>query len=115
MEAYVDDTLLIDIRATYEVAGEVVNERARQDAKWGQQNHPDGTGGESARREADVAKALTDHNAKFGKLTWNDILNEEVKEAFAESDPEKLREELLQVSAVASAWAEAIDRREVSA
>lgn len=102
---------LINPFATFAIAQEVVTERGNQDDKWGQQNHPDGTGGDAAQREADVARALCEHNFKYGKGTWKDILYEEVKEAFAESDPAKLREELLQVAAVASAWAEAIDRR----
>ena len=34
--------------------------------------------------------------------------------ALAEVEPAKLREELIQVAAVAVAWIEAIDRREVS-
>ena len=33
-----------------------------------------------------------------------------VGEAFAESDPDKLRTELIQVAAVAVAWIESIDR-----
>jgi hypothetical protein len=44
-------------------------------------------------------------------LKWVDILEEEVAEAAAESDPAKLRAELVQVAAVAVAWIEAIDRR----
>ncbi|TIH26025.1 NUDIX hydrolase, partial [Subtercola vilae] len=42
---------------------------------------------------------------------WQDILLEEVFEAFAESDTSKLRTELIQVAAVAQQWVEAIDRR----
>lgn len=90
---------------------EVVAERARQDAKWGEQNHPDGTGSESDQRRADVAKALCQSSAKFGTVTWKEILDEEVREAFAESDPVLLRAELIQVAAVAAQWVEAIDRR----
>jgi hypothetical protein len=39
------------------------------------------------------------------------VLNEEVAEAFAESDPAKLRAELLQVAAVCAAWIYDIDTR----
>jgi hypothetical protein len=67
---------------TMRVLDEVQDERRRQDAKWGEQNHPDGT-----------------------------IALEEVFEALVETDPAKLRDELLQVAAVAVAWVEAIDRR----
>lgn len=94
------------------VVGEVVAERDRQDAKWGEQNHPDGTGrtihgwlAESARRTCQAA-------SQQGVVTWGHILAEEFCEAMAESDPAKLRAELIQVSAVAVAWVEAIDRRE---
>lgn len=46
-------------------------------------------------------------------MDWLHILREEVAEAFAETDPVALRGELVQVAAVAVAWAEAIDRRTV--
>lgn len=46
-----------------------------------------------------------------GTVTWWHILREEVFEASAEVDPAKLREELIQVAAVAMKWIEAIDRR----
>ena len=81
-------------------------ERARQDAKWGDQSHrPDGTGALKWAALADDQKQATDEAAEDGSLTWRHILLEEVYEAFAESDPEKLTEELIQVAAVALAWA----------
>jgi hypothetical protein len=43
-------------------------------------------------------------------VTWAHILTEEFYEALAEADPEKLREELVQVAAVAVAWVECLDR-----
>lgn len=94
---------------------EVAVERARQNAKWGEQNHPDGTGLVSSLggdpEAARMARAACDWAAARGTVTWRHILEEEVCEAFAETDPVLLREELIQVSAVASAWVEAIDRR----
>lgn len=100
------------------VLEEVAAERGRQDAKWGQQNHPDGTGADAevvplwqGEDFAEWAKAATDAAAVVGDVTWRDILLEEVAEAFAESDEAKLRTELVQVAAVASQWVEAIDRR----
>jgi len=101
----------LDERAAVGVLIEVLKERARQEAKWGQQNHPDGTGREDDDRLASLARTFCNDQAAAGQLTWRDILEEEVFEAFAETDREKLRAELLQVSAVAAAWAEAIDRR----
>ena len=103
-------TILTDL-----VLGQVGTERAAQDAKWGPQNHPDGTGGRDARDACDAARMLCDLRHREGRGTWSDILREEVCEAFAESDPRKLRAELVQVAAVAVAWVEAIDRRKADA
>lgn len=104
-------------------------ERARQDAKWGEQNHPDGTGRDesvlygvatqtnryldysTAAELAEHATNATNDAAESGTVTWRDILLEEVFEALAEDDATKLRTELVQVAAVAQQWAEAIDRR----
>ncbi|MFC9429290.1 NUDIX hydrolase [Streptomyces sp. NPDC056987] len=98
-------------QATRSVLAEIAGERRRQDDKFGTQNHPDGTGlpvyQHSARRYRDHA----DRAAASGTLAWRDVLQEEVHEALAESDPVRLRAELVQVAAVAAAWIEAIDRR----
>jgi len=94
------------------VMKEIQEERDRQDKKWGQQNHPDGTGHSAAKDQADAAKSACDHYAKIGQLTWMHILTEEMLEAFAETDPEKLIVELIQSAAVATAWAECIRRRQ---
>lgn len=97
--------------------GEIIEERQRQDDKWGEQNHPDGTGPGHTVAGIDVVelarqvKAETDAHADAGTLTYAQILLEEVLEAFAEDDPVKLRTELVQSAAVAVAWVEAIDRR----
>lgn len=93
------------------VLAEIRAERGRQDDKWGEQNWPDGTGGPIWEAEAMAAKAATDANAQNGSTTYGDILIEEVYEAMAESDAARLREELIQVAAVAAAWVESIDRR----
>lgn len=76
-----------------DVLTEVRQERRNQDATWGEQNHEDGW--------------------------WMAILAEEVGEAaqetlrmhFGGKAPHDLREELIQVAAVAVAWVEALDRR----
>lgn len=94
------------------VLGDVVAERASQDAKWGPPtDRADGTGEPGTVALADAAKAETDFAARAGILTWRHILGEEVAEAFAESDPAKLRAELVQVAAVAVKWARMIDAR----
>lgn len=104
---------------------EIAAERAAQDARWGEQNHPDGTGtnwvdqikpaygwsGPEAEHAAKLARFDCQRAARRGEETWLRILREEVAEAFAETDPAKLRAELIQVAAVACAWVEAIDRQ----
>ena len=97
--------------AVADVLREIYSERTRQDAKWGEQNHPDGTGSRPDKTRATLSKAVCDSHARTGHLTWKDILQEEVAEAFAESDVTLLRAELVQVAAVAAGWIEAIDRR----
>lgn len=104
------------------VLAEVYAERCRQDAKWGEQNHPNGTASWAqpllkicsdktpASLLAELATYSTDYAAEDGTLTYADIFLEEVFEAVAEEDPEKLRAELIQCAAVAVAWVEKIDR-----
>jgi NTP pyrophosphatase (non-canonical NTP hydrolase) len=65
----------------------VLEERARQDRKWGEQNHRD--------------------------LRWLPILTEEsgeVSKAINEEKPDQVEKELVQVAAVAIAWLECIER-----
>jgi len=117
---------------------DVLAERARQDAKWGQQNHADGTGPLSqplysphsvideeypAVRLASLFQTRCERRFAIDRTargadpagTWTDIFLEEVFEALAEDDPAKLRAELVQSVAVGVAWIEAIDRRTAGA
>lgn len=103
---------------------DVAEERARQREKHGDQRHlPDGTApmrwsiafGSNvsiAREERDILQRNCRVAAAAQRVTFRDILLEEVAEAFAEDDPEKLRAELVQVAAVAVQWVEAIDARQ---
>ncbi|MCK2219089.1 hypothetical protein MF672_035630 [Actinomadura sp. ATCC 31491] len=93
------------------VLADVAAERAAQDARFGMQELPDGTGGDGVAVRRDSARDETDAAAREGGLTWRHILAEEVLEAFAETDPARLRAELVQVAAVAVKWAQALDRR----
>lgn len=93
------------------VVNEVLEERARQDQKWGEQHHPDGTGGPTSVRLAQSSREFCNQAAALGRLEWRHILREEYREAMAEADPAKLREELIQVAAVCVAWVEDIDSR----
>ena len=107
---------LVSVTHTGEVLDDVHDERRRQDRKWGEQNHPDGTKSDPvSEAHADCIRHRADEAARAGTLTWRHILDEEVAEAFAEDDPARLREELVQVAAVAVGWIEAIDRRENAA
>ena len=109
---------------------ELAEERTRQTAKHGDQSHlPDGTGAalwlsmdddyirrHGIRRDnlAAWAKSRTDAASQSqgdGSITFEHILTEEWAEAIAESDPDALRAELVQVAAVAVQWVEAIDLR----
>lgn len=105
---------------------EISEERLRQMQKWGEQNPPNGTGSgeeiliplgnsltgfQSLGYCAGWIKNQTDENFKDGKGTWRDILLEEVFEAMAEDDLDKLKTELIQTAAVCVAWVEAIERQ----
>jgi len=102
---------------------DVDSERQRQLDKFGDQQHPDMVGDPSAQGDArdrfaewaDNYRAINDGNLDPRDpdtcLDWTGILLEEVYEALAESDPAKLRAELIQVAAVCQAWVSDIDRR----
>lgn len=89
----------------------VDTERQAQLRKWGEQHHPDGTGGPVMQQRADEARAQCQYLAANGGPDWRSILLEEVYEALAESDPEKLRAELVQSAAVIAAWLADLDSR----
>jgi len=107
------------------VAKEIAFERGRQDEKWGAQNHrsfiktvrgfPEAEARKIIAAEYGIpteekAKAACDQAMKDGKCTWMHILVEEVCEVGAAfKNPVALRKELIQVAAVAAAWAQAID------
>ena len=101
--------LVTQMTGRLEVLDEVAAERRRQDELWGEQNHVNGTGPAWSHRtlNPNLLKALWDARIH----TWAVILAEEVAEALDEIDDEPLREELIQVAAVAVAWVEAIDRK----
>jgi hypothetical protein len=126
-----------------DVTNEIEQERAAQDVKWGEQNHPDlspflvgreqtGVGDlpEPRRREfmalcaryyglplAERAKTYTDTEHKRGEGSWFTIHVEELAEALEAAvlgDEGALREELIQLAATATAHVQAIDRRRQS-
>lgn len=98
-----------------EILRQITAERTRQDTKFGPSpNHPDIRRQQTGVLDAAIAKAATDAAARDGTLTFEHILTEEVAEAYEAAhnlDTDALREELVQVAAVAVAWIEAIDAR----
>lgn len=92
------------VRNMHRFAVEVHRERQRQIAKWGDQRHPDGTGWNLYGAQAQEWKDRCEEAEHSGTQTWALILLEEVFEACQERDSQRLREELVQVSAVAQAW-----------
>ena len=102
------------------IAEEIAEERARQDAKWGEQNHPSAFLGDPDKvcrahglpTEAE-AKARCEQRAASGTCTWSDIAVEELAEAVAAAaagDIDAARSELVQTTAVLVQWIESIDR-----
>lgn len=103
-----------------DVVDDIAAERRRQDEQWGgpdhDDRHPDKTGGAEAAQQrwsflADFQRRRTQQFFRLGRGGWSDILAEAVAKAFAESDPVLLREKLVPVAAVATAWIESLDRR----
>ncbi len=102
---------------------DIMEERRRQEAKWGEQNHPNAD--PAVLKDAvalcrfykipteQEAKDTCEARAREGKVTWADITLEEFSESFealAQSE-EVARTELVQLAAVVVSWIECIDRR----
>lgn len=97
----------------YNILCEIIAERIRQDAKWGEQHWPDGTAVDF-KGTADRYRITCNNNFKDGTLTWADIAKEEFYEALAEVEWPKIRAEVIQVLAVLVAWIEDGDARDAS-
>lgn len=90
----------------------VAREMRRQDEKFGDQtHHPDHTGTDVDKANLSDARSLVSLLEGTSRFGWKYILFEEVYEAFAESDPARLSEELIQVAAVCCQWAKALGER----
>jgi len=97
--------------STVSVLQAVARERERQTRLWGVQSLKDDTGWMD---DVQASSFIKIHNAQLeasGEIAWRHVLGEEVCEAFAECELDKLEEELTQVAAVAVAWIEDIRRR----
>lgn len=113
--------------STIQVLEGVFEERKRQVARYGQNDDlEDGTGPDETwlGLELDPGETLTAtdieyrlredyeaHEARHDKPTWMHLVREEIAEAFAESDPTRLEEELVQVAALCVSWVESIRLR----
>ena len=97
-------------------------ERERQIRKWGQQDHADLPPSQRPEwihevrliERTDLLRAHYEVADEQGDMNWAMIPLEEVGEAIDEAKAGSdfdLRNELIQVAAVAAAWAEAIERR----
>lgn len=104
------------------IMGAVIRETNRQVEKWGEQHHQDVPvpSGDIDVFEllhipnVELAKGTTDQLHEQGEETWADILLEEfceAVEAAAEITTDHLREELVQVAAVAASWIADLDSR----
>lgn len=99
-----------------EIIEALLAERKRQDALWGEQDHPDysGSPAESPALFKRYEVAYKEWNAncvKNGTLGWESIFCEEVFEALASETPEEREKELIQVMAVAANWIQSSKRR----
>jgi hypothetical protein len=100
------------------IFAEIAQERIRQNEKWGEQNHSMVgkellTNTDELFPSEEVLKTQLIHCRLRNNYNpgWFDILLEEVCEAFIETEPEKQREEMVQVAAVAVQIIEYLDRR----
>jgi len=93
------------------ILDDIYAERQRQNDKWGEQNHPIGNGQQSDIDLAIRAKETCEEATLRGEVTWRHILNEEIAEIYAETEPSRLREEMIQSAAVIVAMLECLDRQ----
>lgn len=112
---------------TINVLDEVFAERIRQVAQYGHNDElEDGTGPDvrwldgtdvnldlrtATEIETGFRREYEKHEARQGRPTWMHLVREEIAESFAESDPERLEEELLQVAALCVSWVESLRKR----
>lgn len=102
------DSTTFDKYAHKVAAADVFAERIRAHLKFGEVNLPDGTGTPfDLILLNEVRRGVA---AAGGHKSFRSVLEEEVLEAFAESDIVRLRAELVQVASTAMQWVEKLDR-----
>ena len=107
------------VGCTLKVLNRVLAERKAQEARYGATNAllVSGTGpetrwlgpytGHSAEQiERTLRRDYEGWEDEEGLPTWAHLVREELAEAFKESDPERLAEELIQVAALCVSWVE---------
>jgi hypothetical protein len=102
----------------WKIIDATLEERIKQDAKWGEQNHPiiDNTYTSKSMYlrynlpSEEEAKNMCNTYALNKELTWGDIIVEELVEALCAPNKKLMREELIQCAAVIVAMIESLDR-----
>lgn len=90
---------------------EIFQERERQIEKHGDEDlRPPGTWRRRWAQEVVADFRQLEERHPSYEFDFGEVLLEEVCEALAERDPRRIREELLQVAAVAVRWMQSIDR-----
>lgn len=97
----------------------VLEERQAQEARYGAANEEldDGTGPETrwlapfnwvsaASAQVGFRADYESYEEEVGAPTWVHLVREEIAEAFQETDPARLAEELIQVAALCVSWVE---------
>lgn len=106
---------MYDMQKTTRVLAEVLHERTRQERKFPSQHLPDGVDFRNEIPEQRLALQEMITRIKTlelaGQQTWADILAEEYAEVLLTENLKDLREELIQVAAVAVRWVEDMDKR----
>jgi len=104
-----------EVRNFLSVFDDVRAERVRQMKLWGEQNWPNKTGPQWARKSLYLnphqMKVWNEEDKAARSHSWAMIFLEEVAEALAEENEERLRGELVQVAALTVQWIECLNRR----
>lgn len=112
---------------TQSVLDLVSEERKRQEAMYPENDSLlDGTGPNVRWLEVDDPGIYTkgaeeielalrcgyERHEETSRVTWMHLVREEVAEVFVEDDPSRLKEELIQLAALAVSWVERLNARE---
>lgn len=115
---------MIKTKKIQSIFGEILEERHRQDEKWGTQNLPclnetilkNGTSSQMTKfygiKTEFGAKQMCDKATENKCLTFAHIAIEEMAEILSEFDTENRRTEIIQLAAVLVQWVENIDKKQ---